>query len=321
MTGAEDTEDLRRAAFAIAYRMLGSVTDAEDVVQEAFLRYHRVAERETIHSPIAFLTTVTTRLAIDALRSARARRETYVGPWLPEPLLTDQAPSVAEQAETADSLSLAFLVLLESLSPVERAVFLLHDVFDYDYGETARIVRKSEDNCRQLAVRARRHVEKKRPRFEASRRQRERLAAAFFAACQAGELQGLVGLLSHDVVLYGDGGGKAPAAPKPLFGREKVAQLLMAIAAQTRKVGIRARLAEVNGQPGALFTDRSARIVYVISLDIADGVIQTVRSIVNPDKLGHLGPLADLAKLAEDAKAAKPRGQEERHARGSRYES
>ncbi|HEY3034240.1 MAG TPA: RNA polymerase sigma-70 factor [Streptosporangiaceae bacterium] len=304
MTGHEETQELRQAAFAIAYRMLGSVADAEDVVQEALLRYHRKARDETIDSPVAFLTTVTTRLAIDSLRRARARRETYAGPWLPEPLLTDQAPDVAEQAETADSLSLAFLVLLESLSPVERAVFLLHDVFDYGYDEIAGIVRESEDNCRQLAARARRHVEEKRPRFETSRQERERLAAAFFAACEAGELQALVGLLSHDVVLYGDGGGKAPAAPKPVFGREKVIHLLMAIATQSRKAGIRARPAEVNGQPGALFTDRPGRIVYLMSLDIADGLVQTVRSIVNPDKLGHLGPLADLAELAEQAKAA-----------------
>jgi RNA polymerase sigma-70 factor (ECF subfamily) len=305
MTGAGQAAELRRAAFAIAYRMLGSVTDAEDVVQEALLRYHRAAQKETIDAPIAYLTTVTTRLAIGALRSARARREVYAGPWLPEPLLTDPGPGVAEQAETADSLSLALLVLLERLSPVERAVFLLHDVFDYDYGEIARIVGKSEDNCRQLAARARRHVEKKRPRFDVSRQQRERLAAAFFAACQAGELPALVGLLSHDVVLYGDGGGKAPAAPKPVFGRDKVARLLMAIAAQARTAGIRPRPAEVNGQPGALFTDRSGRIVYLMSLDIADGLIQTVRSIINPDKLGHLGPLANLAELAEQAKTAR----------------
>jgi RNA polymerase sigma-70 factor (ECF subfamily) len=298
-----DTEELRRTAFAIAYRMLGSVTDAEDVVQEAFLRYHRTRKNEPIESPIAFMVTVTTRLAIDSLRRARARREDYVGPWLPEPILTHEDPDIAEQAEIADSLSLAFLVLLESLSPVERAVFLLHDVFDYGYDEVAEIVEKSVDNCRQIVVRARKRAAARKPRFEASRQQRERLGAAFFAACEVGDLKALVGLLSDDVVLYGDGGGKGPAVTSPLFGKERVTRLLMGIASQLQKVGVRARLADVNGQPGALFADRSGRIVYVMSLDIVDGIIQTVRSIVNPDKLGHLGPLASSSDLAQEAAA------------------
>jgi RNA polymerase sigma factor (sigma-70 family) len=217
VTGAEVTGERRRAAFAIAYRMLGSVTDAEDVVQEALLRYQRAAGKETIDSPIAFTKTVATRLAIDALRSAHARRESYIGLWLPEPLLTDEGPGVAEQAETADSLSLAFLVLLETLSPVERAVFLLHDVFGYGYGEIAAIVGKSQGNCRQLAVRARRRVDEKRPRFEASKLQRDRLAMAFFTACEAGEMQGLIGLLADDVAMSGDG-GKKPARGPPKSG-------------------------------------------------------------------------------------------------------
>ena len=207
-------------SFAIAYRMLGSVAEAEDVVQEALLRVHRALEAgERIESPRAFVATITTRLAIDELRSARARRERYVGEWLPEPILTDSRDDPAQHAEIADSLSMAMLVLLETLSPEQRAVLLLRDVFDYGYGEIARIVGKSEDNVRQLATRARAHVDAGRPRFQTSREQRDELARRFFAAATEGDLAGLEALLAHDVVLTGDGGGKVPALGRPLQGR------------------------------------------------------------------------------------------------------
>src|SRR5918992_1114130 len=228
-TGVADLyEELRPLMFAIAYRMLGSVSDAEDIVQEAFLRFHRETRAGArIDSPKAYLSAVTTRLGIDHLRSARVRRESYVGPWLPEPLITDEDAAVTRHAETADTLSMAFLLLLESLSPVERAVFLLREVFDYGYDEIAAIVGKSEVNCRQIAARARQHVEEGRPRFEASRRRREELGQRFFAAAEEGDVQGLVRMLAEDVVVYGDGGGRVPgAARQPIHGEDKASRLL-----------------------------------------------------------------------------------------------
>jgi RNA polymerase sigma-70 factor (ECF subfamily) len=294
----EAYEELRPLLFSIAYRMLGSVSEAEDIVQEAFLRFHRASGEEVeIESPKAYLSAVTTRLSIDHLRSARVRRERYVGEWLPEPLLTDAAPDAAQAVETADSLSLAFLVLLESLTPVERAVFLLREVFAYGYDEIAGVVGKSEENCRQLALRARRQVEARRPRFEASRRQREELARRFFAATEEGDTEGLLDLLAADVVVYGDGGGKAPSWPRPIYGRERVARLFAGLGAQARRLDVRSRAVEVNGQPGAAFFDSEGRLTNVISLDIADGLVQAVRSIINPEKLGHLGPVADVRAL------------------------
>jgi RNA polymerase sigma-70 factor (TIGR02957 family) len=292
-------EELRPGAFAIAYRMLGSVSEAEDVVQEAFLRLHRARdEGQRIESPRAYLSTVVTRLAIDQLRSARARRETYVGEWLPEPLVTSPDEDPARQAEMADSLSLAFLVLLESLSPEQRAVFLLREVFDYPYDEIAEIVGKREDTVRQLAARARRYVEEGRSRFEASREERDELARRFLAAARDGDLDGLEALLAQDVVLHGDGGGRAPALTRPLHGRARVARTLLAwMRATLRFGGVTLRPVEVNGQPGAMSFDPDGRLINVLALDIADGQIQAVRSIVNPDKLGHLGPLADLGSL------------------------
>jgi RNA polymerase sigma-70 factor (TIGR02957 family) len=295
----ETFEELRPIAFAIAYRMLGSVSEAEDVVQEAFLRLHRARdEGQRIESPRAYLSTVVTRLAIDQLRSARVRRETYVGEWLPEPLVTSPDEDPARQAEMADSLSLAFLVLLESLSPEQRAVFLLREVFDYPYDRIAEIVGKSEENVRQLAVRARRHVEERRARFEASREQRDDLARRFLAAAQDGDLEALEKLLAHDVVLHGDGGGKAPALARPLHGRTRVARTLLAwMRATVRFGGVSLRPVDVNGQPGAMSFDPEGGLINVLALDIADGQIQAVRSVVNPDKLRHLGPLADLGAL------------------------
>jgi RNA polymerase sigma-70 factor (TIGR02957 family) len=297
--GDELLDELRPVAFAIAYRMLGSVGEAEDVVQESLLRVHRVLEAgEPIASPRAYVATVATRLAIDELRSARARRETYVGEWLPEPLVARAADDPAHHAETADSLSLAFLVLLESLSPEQRAVFLLHDVFDYGYDEIAEIVGKREDNVRQLAARARRHVEERRPRFEASPEQHEELARRFFAAAQEGDIGSLEALLAHDVVLRGDGGGKVPALARALHGRSRVARTLLAWWRQGARIGrVAVRQVEVNGQPGGLMLDADGRLIGVMALDIAGGQIQAVSSIVNPDKLAHLGPVADVRAL------------------------
>jgi len=296
-------EELRPRAFAIAYRMLGSVSEAEDVVQEALLRLHRAEqEGERIESPRAYVSTVVTRLAIDQLRSARVRRETYVGEWLPEPLLASEDEDPARQAEVADSLSLAFLVLLESLSPEQRAVFLLREVFDYPYDQIAAIVGKSEAAVRQLAVRARRQVEERRVRFDASREQRDLLADRFFAAAQEGDLDGLESLLAEDVELHGDGGGRAPALARALFGRARVARTLRNWARLGERIGgVSWRRVEVNGQPGAMTFDSDGRLINVMALDIANGQVQGIRSIVNPDKLRHLGPVADANALLRDA--------------------
>jgi RNA polymerase sigma-70 factor (ECF subfamily) len=283
--------------------MLGSVSEAEDIVQEAFLRQQRaLAQGAEIDSARAFLSAVVTRLSIDYLRSARVRREVYVGQWLPEPLLTDDDADLdpAIFTEQADSLSLAFLVLLEQLNPVERAVFLLHDVFGYGYDEIARTVDKGEDNCRQLATRARRHIDEQKPRFEASRLERERLAARFFAAVSDGDVESLVELLAADAVVYGDGGGKSPSWPRPIFGRDRVSRLLAGLGGQLPDYGMTITLHEVNGQPGATIVDSEGRIVNVFSLDIVDGVVQTIRSVINPDKLRHLGPVADLRALIQE---------------------
>jgi RNA polymerase sigma-70 factor (TIGR02957 family) len=299
-------DELRPGAFAIAYRMLGTVSEAEDLVQEALLRFHRAqSEGERIESPRAYVSTVVTRLGIDQLRSARRRRETYVGEWLPEPLLTSEEEDPAHQAEMADSLSLSFLVLLESLSPEQRAVFLLHDVFDYPYDEVARIIGKTEANARQLASRARRHVDERRPRFEVTREQQERLADRFFAAFEEGDMEALEAMLAEDVVLAGDGGGKAPALARALHGAQRVARLLANWGRLAERFGgVSMRREEVNGQPGAVFLDPEGKLISVLALDIAEDRVQGVRSIVNPDKLRHLGPVADLRALLERASRA-----------------
>jgi RNA polymerase sigma-70 factor (TIGR02957 family) len=288
-------DELRPVSFAIAYRMLGSVAEAEDIVQEALLRLHRALEDgQQIQSPRAFVATVTTRLAINELRSARARRERYVGEWLPEPIITDGHDDPARHAEIADSLSLALLVLLESLSPEQRAVLLLHDVFDYGYPEIAAIVGKSEAGVRQLATRARRHVEQGRPRFQTTREQRDELARRFFQAAEQGDLAGLEALLAHDVELTGDGGGKVPALARSLRGRSRVARTLINWARLSARVpGVSLRPVEVNGGPGALYLDAQQRLIAVVALEIADGQITSISSIVNPDKLAHLAPRAD----------------------------
>ncbi len=297
-------DELRPASFAIAYRMLGSVSEAEDVMQEALLRVHRALEAgEQVASPRAFVATVTTRLAINELRSARARREHYVGDWLPEPIITDGHDDPARHVEAADSLSLAMLVLLESLSPEQRAVLLLHDVFDYGYREIAGIVGKSEDNVRQLATRARRHVEQRRPRFQTTREQRDELTRRFFAAAEHGDLDGLEALLAHDVRLTGDGGGKVPALARSLHGRNRVARTLINWARQAGRVrGASLRRVEINGAPGALYLDEQERVIAVLALDIAGGEITGISSIVNPDKLTHLGPTADFGSVLKSAR-------------------
>jgi RNA polymerase sigma-70 factor (TIGR02957 family) len=301
VNGAHDQllEELRPASFAIAYRMLGSVAEAEDVVQEALLRVHRALESgERLESPRAFVATVTTRLAIDELRSARARRERYVGEWLPEPIITDSPEEPSRHAEMADSLSMALLVLLETLTPEQRAVLLLRDAFDYGYDEIARIVGKSEDNVRQLATRARRHVEERRPRFETSREQADELARRFFAAAREGDLGGLEALLAHDVVLTGDGGGKVPALARALHGRSRVARTLVNwMRVGARIAGAQLRPAEINGDPGALLLDGEGRLIAVWSLEIGGGEVRGIRSVVNPEKLAHLGEVADVSEL------------------------
>jgi RNA polymerase sigma-70 factor, ECF subfamily len=302
----EAFERLRPLMFSIAYRMLGTVSESEDIVQEAFLRYHQaMAGQNRPESPKAYLSAVTTRLCIDHLRSARVRRESYVGEWLPEPLVTSPpalgrpASDPADLAEQSDTLSTAFLLLLERLTPVERAVFLLHDVFSYGYDETARIVGRSEASCRQLARRARQHVDEHRPRFEASDQKRDELAARFFAAVGEGDMDGLVTMLAADVIVQGDSGGVPPAWPRPIFGRPRVGRLLVGVAAQIRAAGAVLRPVHVNGQPGALVVDRGGELISVFQIDIADGQVQTVRSIINREKLRHLGPLADLSALRE----------------------
>jgi RNA polymerase sigma-70 factor (TIGR02957 family) len=297
-------DELRPASFAIAYRMLGSVSEAEDVVQDALLRVHQALDAgEQIASPRAFVATVTTRLAINQLRSARARREEYVGEWLPEPIITDGHDDPARHAEMADSLSLAMLVLLERLSPEQRAVLLLHDVFDYDHAQIAQIIGKSQNNVRQLATRARRHVEQRRPRFQTTREQRDELARRFFQAAEQGDLSGLEALLAHDVELTGDGGGKVPALARSLRGRNRVARTLIDwLRLSNRPPGVSFHPVEVNGGPGALYLDAQQRLIAVLALEIAGGQITSTSAIINPDKLAHLGPVGDFTSLLRSAR-------------------
>jgi RNA polymerase sigma-70 factor, ECF subfamily len=278
---AETYESLRPLAFSIAYRMLGSVTEAEDVVQEGLLRLYRA---EGVEHPRAFVATVVTRLSIDELRSARARRETYPGTWLPEPIVTDSRPD-------DESVSMALLLTLERLTPVERAVFLLHDVFDYGYDEIAEIVGKTRENCRQLALRARRHVEARRTRFETSREQRERLAARFFEAVREGDLDGLVALLAEDAVATGDGGGKGEARATPLVGGVKVARFMLGLARLGERRAYTYEFLELNGEP-AMLVREDGKVAGVTIVEVSGEHITALRSVVNPDKLRHLGSLA-----------------------------
>jgi RNA polymerase sigma-70 factor (ECF subfamily) len=300
--------------------MVGNVTDAEDIVQESFVRYERaVTDQGTPESPKAYLSAVTTRLCIDHLRSAR-RRESYVGEWLPEPPLTGPSPlgqpvpDPATLAEQSDSLSMAFLLLLERLTPVERAVFLLHDVFSYGYDETAGIVGRSAATCRQLVHRARQHIEAERPRFEASASQRDELAGRFFDAVARGDMDGLIGLLAADVEVHGDSGGVPPSWPRPIVGSERVGRLLAGLSAQLRDAHGSISPVQVNGQLGALVLGPDGSLISVFLVDIADGRIQTVRSVISRAKLRHLGPLADLPRLRDQRRsqqAGGPRSTEE----------
>jgi RNA polymerase sigma-70 factor (ECF subfamily) len=305
VTQAEEFERLRPLLFAIAYRILGSVSEAEDAVQETWLRWEASPAQPT--STKAFLSAVVTRISIDVLRSARRRREEYVGPWFPEPLLTDPYQDPERSVELADSLSMVALLLLERLSPLERAVFVLREVFGFSFPEIASAVGRSEAACRQLAVRARRHMEEGRPRFEADRREREELAERFFDAFREGDVDGLRELLAADVQMVSDSGGKAPQWGKGVFGAENVARVLAALVAPFVQIGGVVEPHQVNGQPGAVFRDRDGKVINTLALDILDGQIQTIRAVVNPDKLGHLGPVADAwAVLREATQARRP---------------
>ena len=320
MTGSADEAGAaaryRPLLFSIAYGMTGSVGDAEDIVQDAFLGLTRARQAGTVIADLkAYLATAVTRLGINYLSSARVRRETYVGDWLPEPVVVPAgAPGPAEHAELADSLSMAFLVLLEALSPVERAVFMLREVFGYDYPAVARITGKTEVNCRQIFARARQriaaggHARDGAPvsaapvpaaLAPARRAEGEELARRFFEAAAGGDMDALLGMLAPDVVFHGDGGGKAQAIGQPLAGRERVLRLLGGLFRRGRTIGAYARLAWVNGQPGAVSYDADGRVINVMALDIADGTVQAIRSVVNPDKLRHLGPVSDVALLPE----------------------
>ncbi len=303
MTRGEEFQELRPLLFAIAYRILGSVAEAEDAVQETWLRYESSPTQPT--STKAFLSAVVTRISIDVLRSARIRRETYVGPWFPEPLLTDPYEDPARSAELADSLSMAALLLLERLSPLERAVFVLREVFGFGFPEIAAAVGRSEPACRQLAVRARRHMEAGRPRFEADRREREELAARFFDALRNGDVDQLRELLAADVSMVGDGGGKAPALPKSVIGASNVARVLASIFPVLARIEASVEERELNGQPGAIIRDRDGNVVGTMTLDVIGRQIQTIRSVANPDKLGHVGPVADAWAIAREVKQAR----------------
>jgi len=300
---AEEFEELRSLLFAIAYRILGSVSEAEDAVQETWLRYQASPAQPT--SAKAFLSAVVTRISIDVLRSARVRREEYVGQWFPEPLLTDPYQDPERSAELADSVSMAALLLLERLSPLERAVFVLREVFGFGFPEIASAVGRSEAACRQLAVRGRRHMDAGRPRFEADRRGREELAARFFGALTEGDVDGLRELLAADVQLIGDGGGKAPALASSIIGAEKVARVLASFFPWLVRVEVTLEQHEVNGQPGAIFRDRDGKVLTTVVLDVLDGQIQTIRSVQNPDKLGHVGPVADAWAVAREVNEAR----------------
>lgn len=304
--GAEEFEELRPLLFSIAYRILGSVGEAEDAVQETWLRYQASATPPV--SLKSFLSAVVTRVSIDVLRSARARRERYVGQWLPEPLLTDSASEntpdtdPVRAVELADSVSMAALLVLERLGPEQRAAFVLHDVFGFPFDEIAEVVGKPAATCRQLAARARRHLAEDRPRFDVDRREREELADRFFDALTEGDVAGLRDLLAADVEVYGDGGGKAPQWTRVVVGVDHVSRMFGGLGRRFTGSGVHAERHEVNGQPGAVIRDRDERVVNVMVLDVVDGRVQTVRSVINPDKIGHIGPVADAWALMRDAR-------------------
>jgi RNA polymerase sigma-70 factor (TIGR02957 family) len=309
-----DAAAYRPLLFSIAYGMTGSVGDAEDIVQDAFVGLTRARQAgTTIADTKAYLATAVTRLGINHLRSARVRRETYVGDWLPEPVVVPAGdPGPAEHAELADSLSMAFLVLLEALSPVERAVFMLREVFGYGYPDVARITGKTEVNCRQIFARARQRISaggqvRDSAPLPERRAESEELARRFFEAAAGGDMDALLGMLAPDVVIHADGGGKAQAIGEPLAGRQRVTRMLAGLLRRGRNLGVSLRLAWVNGEPGAVMYDAEGRVISVMELDIAGGVVQSIHSVVNPDKLGHLGPVSDLARLPGKELPAGPR--------------
>ncbi len=306
MSREEEFEELRPLLFAIAYRILGSVGEAEDAVQETWLRYE--ASGTTPTSTKAFLSAIVTRISIDVLRSARARREQYVGTWFPEPLISDPYEDPARSAELADSVSMAALLLLEQLTPLERAVFVLREVFAFDFPEIAASVGRSEAACRQLAVRARRHMDEGRPRFEANRKERDELAARFFDAIREGDVDSLRELLAADVQMVGDGGGKAPQWARGVAGADNVTRVLASMMPLFLGIGGTLEPHVVNGQPGAIFRDRDGLVMNTWALDVLDGRIQTIRTVLNPDKLGHVGPVADAWAVLREANESRRSG-------------
>lgn len=282
---AQAFEAHRSRLFGIAYRMLGTVSDAEDVLQDAFLRYS-AAHASDIRSTEAFLTTIVTRLCLDRIKSAQHQREAYVGPWLPEPMLTDLPPEARDPAERAadlESISMAFLVLLQSLSPEERAAFLLHEVFDYRYGDIAAFVGKPESTCRQLVSRAKKHIADHRPRFHASPAEHRRVLTSFLQAAEGGDISALMKVMANDVALYSDGGGKATAATRPLFGPERVVKFIGGLP-RLAKTEWRIDLAEVNGREGLVLREDGV-ITGVFSFEVGDGAIHAIYVTRNPDKL------------------------------------
>ncbi len=280
-----DFEDHRQLLFGIAYRMLGTVMDAQDLVQDTFLRWQQSSPAE-VQSTRAWLTTVITRLCINHLKSARIQREIYVGPWLPEPIVAEPEPEQLENSRLADSLSLAFLILLESLTPTERAVFVLREVFNYEFSDIAPIVEKAESNCRQILARARKRIGERQPRFDASVEDAERLIQRFGQVMQNGNVEELLQLLAKDVVLVSDGGGKARAVLRPIYGRDRVARLLIGA---KRKFGSKTQVtreARINGLPGMISVE-DGPVLRVVALGIREGQIHSLFIITNPDKLRH----------------------------------
>jgi RNA polymerase sigma-70 factor, ECF subfamily len=283
----EELAAVRRHGFGVAYRMLGSVSEAEDVAQDAVLRLARTEDE--IDEPDAWITTAATRLSIDVLRSARVRREKYVGPWLPEPLIEDAVAGPADNVEMADSLSQAFLLMLERLTPVERAAFLLREVFGYEYSEVGKVIDRSEAHSRQLVSRAKKHLGASRPRFDPDEARRDELLERFLAAANDGDVEALEQLLAEDAALYSDGGGKVTAARRPLFGCSRVASVFAKLTRKQQRRGpFDVQLVKVNRHPGRILRTADGAIWDILSIDVVDGRIQTVRIIRNPDKLAHV---------------------------------
>jgi RNA polymerase sigma-70 factor, ECF subfamily len=285
-------DEHRRLLFSIAYRMLGSRADAEDMLQETFLRWQKASET-AIRDPQAFLVTVITRLCINQLQSARVRREQYFGQWLPEPLFTQSSAETPSIPGIDGSLSMAFLMLLERLTPVERAVFLLREVFDYEYAEVAAMLGRGEANCRQILKRAKQHVAQERQRFDTSPQEHQRLLQEFLRATGRGDMQGLLALLSKDVVLYTDGGGKATAVPNPIYGPDHVVRFFFGARDKFMPKDVVRHLMEINGQPG-IAVYHQGRVYGVLSIDVVEGQICNIYIVRNPDKLERLPSLLML---------------------------